>query len=132
MFSSSNKNFEDKDATQPKREQHLFDVVLLDVPASKRMKVIDAMIHNDFYPDITLMEVMVMVFRLPNVVMHCCELRDAVILEMIFEVQGATVQIRPAHYCDEDLHSGLYGHDETKELEEHQNQDYPDKKVKRL
>jgi len=96
---SSFDNFDDKEPTTPKRDETLFDVVLLEVPPAKRMRVIDSMMHNSMYPNLSLMDAMIMVFRLPSVVMHCCELNDAVVLEMIFEMHGATVQIRPAKYC---------------------------------
>jgi len=93
--------FEDKVPTERGHKPRLFDVVLIDVPPAKRMRVIDAMLHNDYYPYLSLMDAMVLVFRLPSVVMHCCQLKDAVILEMIFEMHGATVNIRPAKYCGE-------------------------------
>lgn len=96
---SSYDNFTDKDKTTPKREETLFDVVLIDVPPARRMRVIDSMLNNSLYPHLSLMDAMVLVFRLPSVVMHCCELKDAVLLEMIFEMHGATVQIRPARFC---------------------------------
>ena len=95
-------SFEDKIATKPKRTPRLFDVVLIDVPPANRMRVIDAMRHNDYYPNLSLMDAMVLVFRLPSVVMHCCELKDAMILEMIFEIHGATVDIRSAKHCGEE------------------------------
>ena len=94
-------NFEDKSPTQRIRPPILFDVVLIDVPPANRMRVIDAMRHNDYYPNLSLMDAMVLVFRLPSVVMHCCELKDAVILEMIFEIQGAIVNVRAAKHCGE-------------------------------
>lgn len=94
-------SFNDKEPTHPSRKGTLFDVVLIHVPAVNRMRVIDSMMSNNLYPNLTLMDAMVMVFRLPSVVMHCCELKDAVILEMIFEMYGSTVQIRTAKYCGE-------------------------------
>ena len=96
---SSFDNFDDKEPTKPGRDETLFDVVLIDVPPARRMRVIDSMQNNSMYPNLSLMDAMIMVFRLPSVVMHCCELKDAVLLEMIFEMHGATVQIRPAKYC---------------------------------
>lgn len=91
--------FDDKAKTQKAKSTALFDVVLIDVPPARRMRVIDAMLSNDYYPYLSLMDAMVLVFRLPSVVMHCCKLKDAVILEMIYEINGATVKIRPAKYC---------------------------------
>lgn len=105
--------FDDKSPTESNRDTKLFDVVLIDVPAAKRMRVIDAMLNNDYYPDLTLMDAMVLVFRLPSVVMHCCELKDAVILEMIYEIHGATVHIRPAKFCGDEY---IPKEGDTKEL----------------
>ncbi len=106
----------EKEPTTPKRKETLFDVVLIDVLPAKRMRVIDSMMHNDLYPNLSLMDAMVLVFRLPSVVMHCCELKDAVILEMIFEMHGATVQIRPAKYCGDTERFQKPDDGDTKEL----------------
>jgi|GEM_PF-1553788 len=111
-------NFEDKTPTKPTRPTKLFDVVLIDVPPANRMRVIDAMRHNDYYPNLSLMDAMVLVFRLPSVVMHCCELKDAVILEMIFEIQGATVNIRAAKHCGEAIHYKKPDDGDTKQLDQ--------------
>ncbi len=120
--------FEDKSPTQPIRPIKLFDVVLIDVPPANRMRVIDAMKHNDYYPNLSLMDAMVLVFRLPSVVMHCCELKDAVILEMIFEIHGATVNIRVAKHCGEARYYEKPDDGDTKELNTiNHSDDAPDK-----
>ena len=121
--------FEDKTPTKPKRSTKLFDVVLIEVPPANRMRVIDAMLANDYYPYLSLMDAMVLVFRLPSVVMHCCELKDAVILEMIFEVHGATVQVRPADFCGEVSSFNKPEDGDTKELRDY-NENSPDSKKK--
>jgi hypothetical protein len=75
------------------------------------------------------MDAMVLVFRLPSVVMHCCELKDAVVLEMIFEIQGATVNIRPARHCGDVIRFEKPTDDDTKKLSElDDNEDFPDKR----
>lgn len=120
--------FEDKTPTKPRRTTKLFDVVLIDVPPANRMRVIDAMRHNDYYPNLSLMDAMVLVFRLPSVVMHCCELKDAVVLEMIFEIHGATVNIRSAKHCGEAIHHDKPDEDDTKELTNSKSDgEFPDK-----
>lgn len=93
---------DDNSPTKPGKSTRLYDVVLIEVPPANRMRIMDAMLNNTYYPHLSLVDAMVLVFRLPSVVMHCCELKDAAILEMIFEIHGATVQIRPAKYCGED------------------------------
>lgn len=109
---------EDKTPTKPKRPSKLFDVVLIDVPPSRRMKVMDVMLHNDYYPELSLLDAMVLVFKVPSVVMHCCELKDAVVLEMIFEVHGATVNIRPARFCGEEEDEAAQETSETADTDE--------------
>lgn len=127
MLTSS---FEDKEPTKPKRDEKLFDVVLLDVPPANRMRVIDTMMANNLYPHLSLMDAMIMIFRLPSVVMHCCELKEAVILEMIFEMHGATVQVRSARYCGDVRNFEKPDDGDTKQLHDPGDADFPDKKSK--
>lgn len=105
---------DDNSPTKPGKSTRLYDVVLIEVPPANRMRIMDAMLNNTYYPHLSLVDAMVLVFRLPSVVMHCCELKDATILEMIFEIHGATVQIRPAKYCGEERVKEEDG--DTKEL----------------
>lgn len=118
---------DEKPTTEPGKNTKLFDVVLLDIPPANRMRVIDAMMNNDYYPNLSLMDAMVLVFRLPSVVMHCCELQDAIILEMIYEIHGATVNIRPAKHCGKIEEYIKPDDGDTKELTPHENNP-PDKK----
>lgn len=122
-------SIEDKISTKPKRITRLFDVVLIDVPPANRMRIIDAMRHNDYYPNLSLMDAMVLVFRLPSVVMHCCELQDAVVLEMIFEMTGATVNIRSAKHCGEATFDKKPEDGDTKDLTNSvEGKDFPDRR----
>lgn len=81
--------------------EQTYDVLLVDVVPHKRMSVIDTLMKANLGREITFTDAMIMTFQLPSPLIQSVSLTKAVTLEMIFEVYGGTVAIRPSrakHY----------------------------------
>ena len=80
--------------THPTREA-FYDVILVDVVPAKRMSVVDALMKISLYRGkITLQEALLLTFRLPSILVRGVTLKQAVALELVFEVYGGTVDIQ--------------------------------------
>lgn len=87
-------NYSSVDDTNPTREA-LYDVILVDVEPHKRMSVVDALMKIALYRNkITYQEALMLTFRLPSILVRGVNLKQAVALELVFEVYGGTVDIQ--------------------------------------
>jgi hypothetical protein len=93
---------DDDEPTRPRRPNIKYDVMIIYVPPVRRMVIIDALMKTDLLPDLTPMEALLLTFQLPSLPLHCATLQEARDLELILDVLGAKVKIRPAKYCAED------------------------------
>lgn len=86
---------EDKIKTQPVDPR--FDVILLDVMPHRRMNIVDILLKVDLEREkLSFQEALLLTFRLPSTLARAIKLSKAVELETVFEVYGATVELRPS------------------------------------
>lgn len=90
------------DPTKPTRTERLFDVILLEVKPYKRMAIVDVLMRNNVHRSLSFNEALIMTFRVPSKVAREISLPKAVALEMMLEVHGGSVVIRPSRKEDMD------------------------------
>ncbi len=76
-----------------------YDVILVDVDPFKKMNLMAALTQAAPYPNLSKQDSAWVLVNMPSLVVTCVELSEAVLLELLIELAGGTVDIRPSKQC---------------------------------
>lgn len=77
-----------------------FDVILVNVDPTYKPKLMMLLTKPSPYPQLSHRSSAMVMVNIPSVVVSCVELKEAVLLELLIELAGGTVNIRHAEQCD--------------------------------
>lgn len=80
--------------------QSNYDVILVDVEPAYKTKLMHMLMQSAPYPELSREDSAMVIVKRPSVIAQCVELQYAVLLELLIELSGGTVDIRPAERCD--------------------------------
>jgi len=77
-----------------------YDVILVDVDPTYKTKLMMILRKPPPYPHLSRQNSAMVLVNMPSVLVSCVEIKEAVLLEMLIELAGGTVDIRHAKQCD--------------------------------
>lgn len=78
-----------------------YDVILVDFDQSQRSKLLRALTEPHPYPALSRTDSAWVLVNAPAVICMCLELQQAVLLELLIELVGGSVDIRPSGNCEQ-------------------------------
>jgi hypothetical protein len=77
-----------------------FDVILVNVDRGYKTKLMMLLTEPSPYPQLSRQNSAMVLVNIPSIVVSCVDLKEAVLLELLIELAGGTVDIRHAKQCD--------------------------------
>ena len=77
-----------------------YDVILVNVDPAYKTKLMMLLTQASPYPKLSRQNSAMVLVNIPSIVVNCIDLKEAVLLELLIELAGGTVDIRHAKYCD--------------------------------
>jgi len=77
-----------------------YDVILVNVDPINKTKLMMLLRKPSPYPQLSQQNSAEVLVKMPSVVVSCVDLKKAVLLELLIELAGGSVDIRHAKQCD--------------------------------
>ena len=77
-----------------------YDVILVNVDSINKTKLMMLLRKPPPYPQLSQRNSAMVLGHMPSVIVRCVDLKDAVLLELLIELAGGSVDIRRAKQCD--------------------------------
>ena len=77
-----------------------YDVILVDVDPSYKTKLMMLLREPPPYPHLSRQNSAMVLVNMPSLLVGCVDIKEAVLLELLIELAGGTVDIRHTKYCD--------------------------------
>lgn len=77
-----------------------YDVILVNIDSINKTKLMMLLRKPSPYPQLSQRQSAMVLVNMPSVVVRCVDLKDAVLLELLIELAGGSVDIRHTKQCD--------------------------------